>query len=388
MSPVFRRQLPVASPLSAAMLAGALRDVASGRDRSDDVRAELRRRYGAETMFLTDSGTSALVLALRLVAHPGDVVAMPAYACVDLVAAARFADVRVALYDVDPHTLSPDLDSVRAVLASGPAAILVAQLYGYPADVPAVRALAEAAGARVIEDSAQHAGATLHGEPAGTTGDVVVLSFGRGKGTTGGRGGALLVRAPDLASRARDEIRLPQPSTGARDLVVATASWTLGRPSLYAVPSAVPWLHLGETVYHDAHEPEPMPRVAAALLTRTLAVADAATQRRRSNASTLLQAVRGARALRGIASIAGGEPGFLRLPVVADATTPRAPALGIVRGYPAPLADEPHIAPILEGRGDSYSGARELAAGLLTIPTHHYLTRRDLQAAAHWIRTA
>lgn len=388
MTPVLRRQLPIASPLSASMLAGALHDVAAGRDRSGDVRAELRRRYGAETMFLTDSGTSALVLALRLVARPGDVVAMPAYACVDLVAAARFADVRVSLYDVDPHTLSPDLDSVRTVLGDGPAAILVAQLYGYPADVPAVREMAHTAGARVIEDSAQHAGATLHGKPAGTTGDVVVLSFGRGKGTTGGRGGALLVHAPDLAARARDEIRLAPPPTGARDLVVAAASWTLGRPSLYAVPSAIPWLHLGETVYHDAHEPEPMPRVAAALLTRTLAVADAATARRRANAEALLDAVRESRTARAVVPIAGGEAGYLRLPITGTAAIEPQPSLGIVRGYPAPLVEEPHIERILARRGISHSGARELATGLLTIPTHHLLTRRDVQAAAHWVRTA
>lgn len=385
---MFRRQLPVASPLSASMLAGALRDVASGRDRSDDVRAELRRRYGAETMFLTDSGTSALVLALRLVARPGDVVAMPAYACVDLVAAARFADVRVALYDVDPRTLSPDLDSVRAVLATGPSAILVAQLYGYPADVPAVRALAEAAGARVIEDSAQHAGATLHGKPAGTTGDVVVLSFGRGKGTTGGRGGALLVHAPDLAARAESEIRLAPPSTGGRDLIVATASWTLGRPSLYAVPSAIPWLHLGETVYHDAHEPEPMPRVAAALLTRTLAVADAATQRRRANAATLLGASRESPNARAVAAISGGEPGYLRLPITGTAAIAPQPSLGIVRGYPSTLDEEPHIERIIVRRSGGYPGASDLAAGLMTVPTHHMLSSRDVRASAAWLRNA
>ena len=57
------------------------------------------------------------------------------------------------LYDVDPVTLSADLDSVSRVLAAGASAIVVSHLFGYPADVPAVAALAAAHGAAVIEDA-------------------------------------------------------------------------------------------------------------------------------------------------------------------------------------------------------------------------------------------
>ena len=386
MFPPWRRQLPVASPLDASMLAGALRDVAAGRDRSSEVRAMLHAQFGGEEIYLTDSGTSALVLALRLVAKPGEIVAMPAYACVDLIAAARYANVRVSLYDIDPHTLSPDLDSVREVLAAPaeqPVAILVAQLYGYPADVPGVRDLAHARGIRVIEDSAQHAGATLHGKPAATTGDVAILSFGRGKGTTGGRGGALIVHASDLAARAREDIHLAPPASGARDLIVATASWALGRPSLYAIPSAIPWLHLGETVYHDAHEPEAMPKAAAALLMRTLREAPLALERRRANAAALRATAVGSR--RSIDPLENGAPGFLRFPVVASRMTPR-PALGIVRGYRRPLGEEEMLQAILVQEHSAYPGAQALAAALFTLPTHHLMTSADRNTLVRWMQ--
>jgi len=384
MFPPWRRQLPVASPLDASMLAGALRDVASGRDRSDEVRAMLRAQFGGEEIWLTDSGTSALVLALRLVAKPGDVVAMPAYACVDLIAAARYANVKVSLYDIDPHTLSPDLDSVRAVLADQPAAILVAQLFGYPADVPAVRELAHARGIRVIEDSAQQAGATLHGKPAATTGDVAILSFGRGKGTTGGRGGALLVHAKDLAERAREEIRLAPASSGARDFVVASASWTLGRPSLYAIPLALPWLHLGETVYHDAHEPQAMPTFAAAVLTRTLPIAPRIATIRQRNAARLRESA--PRADFPI-PISGGEPGYLRLPVRLDARKTPASSLGIVRGYPEPLGSTVEFRDVVRPPACTTPGAADLAANLATLPTHHLMSRADVDALVGWMNS-
>ncbi|HSU97070.1 MAG TPA: DegT/DnrJ/EryC1/StrS family aminotransferase, partial [Gemmatimonadaceae bacterium] len=100
-----RRQLPVASPLTAANILGATLATIARRDASEHVRNTLAAEFHAKQVVLTDSGTSALVLALRMFAKPDAPVAMPAYVCVDLIAAARRAGVRVRLFDVDPHTL-------------------------------------------------------------------------------------------------------------------------------------------------------------------------------------------------------------------------------------------------------------------------------------------
>jgi len=159
------------------------------RDSSDAVAAILRRRYGAVDAILTDSGTSALVMALQRMLPPAGTVAYPAYACIDLTAAAVAAGVQVRLYDLDPATLSPDLDSVRAAIRRGVDAIVVAHLYGYPADVTGVRKIAAEEGIPVIEDAAQGAGGAIGGVPLGSLGEIAILSFGRGKGTTGGGGG-------------------------------------------------------------------------------------------------------------------------------------------------------------------------------------------------------
>ena len=118
-----RRQPPVVSPVSASAVVAAARVAArryTGRvDRGDEiVRSALSTRYDARAVALTDSGTAALVIAMRLAA-PRGTVALPAYGSVDLIAAAVRARVRVRLYDVDPADPSPDLDSVRQVLARG-----------------------------------------------------------------------------------------------------------------------------------------------------------------------------------------------------------------------------------------------------------------------------
>src|SRR5574340_1398145 len=163
-----RRQPPVVSPIAPRALGSALLASALHRRRAlPRLEAMLGDACDAPRVVLTDSGTAALVLALRLAAGEGRTVALPGYACVDLAAAARFAGVRVRLYDLDPHTLGPDLDSVAAVLTRGADAVVVAHLYGMPADVRAVEELAARHGVPVIEDAAQAAGGALGGRPLG-----------------------------------------------------------------------------------------------------------------------------------------------------------------------------------------------------------------------------
>ncbi len=382
-----RRQLPVSSPLAAGAVAAAVWPAVVRRTQSVLRTATLvRETFGTPQVALTDSGTSALVLALRIAAGDKGVVAMPAYACVDLAAAARFARVRVRLYDVDPHTLGPDLDSVSAALSQGAAAVVVAHLYGFPADVPAVRELAARHGVTVIEDAAQAAGGTLHGQPLGTLGALAVLSFGRGKGTTGGHGGALLVHdAVHDAAFAAELAALGQPRRGWNDLAAAGAQWALGRPSVYGIPSAVPGLRLGEMVYHPAHRPRSLSAAAAALVARALRAAPAEVAVRQRNASVLAIAADEGGDIDAVRTIPGAVSGMLRFPITDTGARVERPELGILRGYPRTLAEEPKLKRFLEP-GPTLRGADELRRTLFTLPTHSHVTRRDIEAMIDWLR--
>lgn len=385
----FRRQLAVASPITAGILAAAALDTTLGRDRRSQVAEAVTREFGASAALLTDSGTSALVLALRLAAGAGGTIAMPGYACVDLIAAARRANVAVRLYDIDPLTLTPDLDSVARVLAQGARAIVVAHLYGYPADVAAIRTIVDASGAVVIEDAAQQAGATLRGVRAGSMGDMSVLSFGRGKGTTAGNGGALLAFSERWTNAVADaRSTLEPPSSGRSDLVGSAASWSLGRPALYALPASIPALHLGETVFHEAHEPRRLSRAAAALLHRTLLLAPAALSARRQRALRLRAASQNSHRVESVVPLGGAEPGYLRFPVRVRSDIAPAPRLGITPAYPRPLSEEPELQPLLVPSPEPLRGAHDLARQLVTLPTHHMLTSADMDALVHWLQPA
>jgi perosamine synthetase len=383
-----RRQLPVSSPIRPLALARAIGPAISGNGSAHEaVAATLARSFGARRALLTDSGTSALVLALRLAAGRGGTVAFPSYGCIDLTAAALYAGIKVRLYDIDPHTLSADLDSLDRALTRGADAVLVAYLYGYPVDMAGVVELAESRGIPVIEDAAQGAGGTLAGRRLGGFGPLTVLSFGRGKGTTGGNGGALLAHTDDWARRLEEPAAgLGDAPSGWRDLIGATAQWVLGRPSLYPIPSAIPGLKLGEMVYHPAGEPRPLSRAAATLVTSAFEIDAAEVAIRRENARALLRSVTDASGLRTISPVAGAEPGYLRFPVLADRREP-APDLGVLRAYPKTLMEHTELEPNRHPEEREQPGAVELRRSLLTMPTHGMVTARDMDRLKAWIVT-
>jgi dTDP-4-amino-4,6-dideoxygalactose transaminase len=329
------------------------------------------------------------VLALRVAVGEGGIVALPAYGCVDFASAVQFAGVRVRLYDIDPVTMSPDLDAVRRTLRRGVAAIVVAHYYGYPADIDGVKQLAAKFAVPVIEDAAQAAGGTLNGRRLGTIGELTVLSFGRGKGIFGGGGGALLARTADWGAHL-SALRPFRPRAGGAELGGVVAQWALGRPSVYAIPAALPALKLGAMVYHPAHEPRALSGIAAKLVRASLAGEAPARAKRRLTVAvlrTMLERLAGG--LLAVPPLADAEPGYLRFGVLDLAGRRRAaPRLGVMSGYPRTLNEQPELGAHLVAGEPPTPGAAALRDTLFTLPTHDLLDERDLLALQRWMMSA
>lgn len=390
---MWRRQLPAYSPLPLrAVIAGAAGLVSGAGPARVAVMASLADAFGASDLILTDSGTGALTLAIRacLAETPGAPVAMPAYSCYDLATAADGAVAPVVLYDLDVATLAPDLESLKRALTRGARIVVLAHLYGIPVDPEPIRAAVAEAGGWLIEDAAQGAGASLRGRPLGSFGDLTVLSFGRGKGNTAGRGGALLARdarALRLLSRARAD--LDRPARGVKEIAQLKAQWLLGRPTLYGIPASLPFLHLGETVYHPPTRHREMSAVAASTLAVTWPLGEREAVTRRSNAARLLTG-HGVE-LTPLCIPSGCEPGYLRLPLVASpgaraaAASDEARRLGIMPGYPQALCDLDGFRSRVLSPDDAFPGARVLAERLVTLPTHSLLEEADLLRIESWL---
>jgi perosamine synthetase len=357
------------------------------RQSSTAVTELLKEIYRARSVMLTDSGTSALILLLRELIPEGGTVGFPSYACMDLTTAAIGADVKVRLYDIDPVTLSPDLDSVERLFERGVDAIVVAHLYGYPADLPAVQRLAEERGIPVIEDAAQGAGGTLFGATLGGFGDASILSFGRGKGTTAGSGGALVARSSSLAERL-DMVRtgLKSKSRGGVTIMSLLAQDLFSHPSLYGIPASIPALRLGETVYRPPQSPHAMSAGSIAVLGRALALAPGEVAARCDRARDLLSVLHSVRDIVPVRPIAGGESGYLRLAVLDSSGSRRArPELGVLRGYPMTLDQHSQLQPFLHPNEVAGVGSRQLRDRLFTIPTHARLARSFSARVMDWL---
>jgi len=390
---MFRHRLPAYSPLSLrAVLAGAATLLDGESDRV--VAALLQAQYGPRRIVLTDSGTSALILALRgaLAAGPGARVALPAYCCYDIVAAAAGADVSVVLYDVDPETLAPDLASLEAALRQGAGAVVVAHLYGVPVDLAPISSLAARAGALVIEDAAQGAGAIVNGRVVGTSGSLAILSFGRGKGVTAGAGGALLAHdASGLEVLGRAEMQLGASPRGWSVLGGTLAQWLLARSSVYALPASLPFLRLGETIYRAPRQPQRLSRCAAGVLAVTWRFVASETEYRRQRANRLISRLGPQGPFAPVRVPAGHVPGYLRLPVIAsplarrEALTSQARRLGVMPGYPTTLAELEACRTRCVNRHSFFPGARMLVTRLCTLPTHSRASERDYRALEAWL---
>jgi perosamine synthetase len=379
-----RHQLSAYSPLSFSAVATSASAMLGGATKRFG--ELLRARFDALETVTCDSGTSALQLALRVAVtkRAGNrLVALPAFTCFEVGAAAVGADVDVVLYDVDPETLGPDLDSLRRCVDVGASCVVVAPLFGIPVDWESVVECVAPSGAVLIEDAAQGHGAFWRGLRLGSLSEISVVSFGRGKGWTGAGGGALMLRAGVAADARHDaswtlrrELR-----SGARALL----QWTLGRPSLYGVPASIPWLGLGETRYHEPTPVGALSSYSSALLMKTVDEADDEADTRRRNAEMWQERLGASERVRLPSVPRGGVSGQLRFPVQIEnglrafAQPGRARRLGVAQTYPSTLAGVDAVAKRLRA-ATRCPGAESLVRNLITLPTHRFVTATDRDA--------
>ncbi len=125
-----------------------------------------------------DSGLSALELSLRAFGvGVGDEVIVPAHTFTATAAAVTFAGAKPIFVDVSPETLCIDVRKIEAVITPHTKAILPVHLYGLPADMDRIWAIAEKHNLIVVEDACQAHGAMYKGRRAGNLGDVAAFSF-------------------------------------------------------------------------------------------------------------------------------------------------------------------------------------------------------------------
>jgi perosamine synthetase len=219
-SAVEEETIPLARPsVGAAEEQAVLEVLRSGQlslgPRVEEFERAFAERVGAAAACAVSSGTAGLHLALRAAGvGPGDEVITSSFSFVASANAAVYEGARPVFAEIDPTTLNLDPDAVRAAVTQRTRAILPVHIFGYPAEMDALEAIAREHGLAIVEDACEALGARHpDGRSVGGRGNPAVFGFYANKQITTGEGGMIALGDPALKERIdseRNQGRSPQ----------------------------------------------------------------------------------------------------------------------------------------------------------------------------------
>lgn len=160
--------------------------------------------HGHEQAVSTVNGTTALHLAcVELGLGPGDEVLVPALTFAASANAVLYTGATPVFVDVDLRTYAIDVAHAAERISPRTRAMMVVHLYGHPADMDELLALARQHGLAVIEDATEALGSRYRDRLCGTLGDFGCFSFNGNKVITSGGGGMVLACDPDRLAHIR-----------------------------------------------------------------------------------------------------------------------------------------------------------------------------------------
>lgn len=321
---------------------------------------------GVDDCVLANSARSILYLlfcTLRGRHHADNAreVLLPGYTCYSVAAAVVKSGLRVALYDMDPHTLQPDFDDVRRKINSRTLAVIGQHLLGIQTDIKGLAEIAHQHDICCIEDSAQSLMPRQINNGSIMAADYVLFSFGRGKPLPLGGGGALIAKEQNTLSLVKKKLRgMPLQST---NRLFPLAVQLLSRPCFYWMLELLP-LGLGRTIYDTSFSTAPMSSLHQRIGDRAL-IRLKRLDRHRGNISRIYCTYFGGNVEK--------VPSHIRFPLLVanQNQVSTITKLGARRLYPLALCDLPDFVNNLCKVGsESLPGAREIASQLITLPTH------------------
>ncbi|MFD9224210.1 DegT/DnrJ/EryC1/StrS family aminotransferase [Streptomyces sp. NPDC060064] len=230
-----------------------------------------------------NSGTSSLHAAyFGLGIRPGDEVVVPTYTFLATVTPLLQMGALPVFADLDPVTLTMDPRSVESRISPRTRAIVVTHMWGHPADMAALLAIAERHALPVVEDCSHAHGATIGNRKVGTFGSVGCFSLEGHKAVAAGEGGILVTRSREVYERA---LMLGHFGRRAKDEVMHK--------------DLVPFIQTGFGHKYRMHP------LAAAIALQQLRRLDARNERRRANLDLLCEVLSPVPGIRPPATLPG-----------------------------------------------------------------------------------
>lgn len=370
---------PSGLPISPIDILAGVRAMFSGEQAVNRFNQKVCQYFGVRYALTVSSGRAGLSLLLQSLykLNPGrDEVLIPAFTSFSVPAAVINAGLKVSLYDLAPATISPDCESLASAISDKTLCIIVCHLFGYPADLDAVIDIATERNIPIIDDAAQAMGAYYKGKPAGTFGTAGLFSLSRGKNITAVDGGIVVTNDEALAMELAT---IPLLSVGIKDSLIlmlkAVVLSFILHPRFYWIPRCIPSLEIGVSQFAPHFILQRFTAFQAGIALRMLGRLDRINSGRKVVAEKITNLFSGNMAVQYIQAVPGGEPVFLRFPIIGSLAEENL-ELGLVRSYPLPIHQVPGIEQYLS-KSCEYPGAKLLAEHVLTLPTHCYVTNSD-----------
>ena len=162
---------------------------------------------GVPEAIAVSSGTAALHLGVRALGWGrGDEVITSPFSFVASANCLLYEGVKPVFCDIDPFSFNLDPAAAAAHVGEATAGLLPIHIFGYPANLPELRALADAHGLGMLEDACEALGAVdAQGERIGSEGGLATFAFYANKQMTTGEGGMIVTGDSSLAERLRSE---------------------------------------------------------------------------------------------------------------------------------------------------------------------------------------
>jgi dTDP-4-amino-4,6-dideoxygalactose transaminase len=338
---------------------------------SDDFEGQLRRLIGADACVTANSGRSLLSTLLHTLWKKSDYkrneALIPGYTCYSVAASVVRAGLKIRVYDFEPYTLNPAIDSVIKNINENTCVIVGQHLLGIPTVMEELKITAQKYGIYFIEDAAQALGGKWKNEYLGMLGDFGLYSFGRGKPLPLGEGGALVGKYDVLK-----EFKTTRKSSSHIHILKSIAAQIFSHPYFYGFIESLP-LGLGETVFDPQFPVAPMPDCMKRLGVKALSFLSTLNIHRNVIAQIFIDFIDKSHTITLKDDMV---PVFSRFPIIAGTRriSQKLLRLGVRRMYPKAIQDVELIKPYLADRHIQTPSAAHIAESLITLPTHHGIT--------------
>lgn len=363
-----------------------------GRNPTARLTSQICAALGVKHAFLFSNGRGAVSFLLRCMAQERtdrrrNAVVIPSYTCYSVAASVLKAGLEIVVCDIDDRTLCFDREQLESIDMNKVLAIVSTNLYGIPDNLSELEALARGSGVHLIDDAAQCLGATMTGRPVGSFGDAGILSFDKGKVVTSINGGVIVTNNDALARLIQEEYQqVPQQKFPKRvvELIKLQAYFFLLNPSLYWIPSNMPFLRLGHTPYEEEYPVERYFQALAPLAVAQHSRISELNEHRRQSAARYKNCIPVTDIIGTISPVEDSDPIYLRFPLrIRHADTRRQfltsyHKLGCSVSYPMSIADVPEIQNRIQIQNGICNGGRRIASEMVTLPTHAYVTNTDI----------